>query len=119
MNEWKNKQSNINPLIIPGLIALGWHIEYGEAGGERNAMQQGSQGDSKNPHNYNPSPADMTNLTLSKEMMNVAERLSEDAHDIQVRYFFLFNYFYVWLLDGCSILLKESQVYVIWLIQWN
>ncbi len=70
-----------------GLIALGWHIEYGEAdfGGanQRNAMQQGSQGDSKNPHNYNPSPADMTNLTLSKEMMNVAERLSEDAHDIQ------------------------------------
>ena len=64
---------------------MGWHIEYGEAGGERNAMQQGSQGDSKNPHNYNPSPADMTNLTLSKEMMNVAERLSEDAHDIQVR----------------------------------
>jgi len=46
-------------------------------------MQHGSQGDSKNPHNYNPSPADMTNLTLSKEMMNVAERLSEDAHDIQ------------------------------------
>ena len=112
MNEWKNKQRNINPLIIPGLIALGWHIEYGEAGGERNAMQQGSQGDSKNPHNYNPSPADMTNLTLSKEMMNVAERLSEDAHDIQVRFFFV-------QLLLCSILLKESQVYVIWLIHQN
>ncbi len=25
----------------------------------------------------------MSNLTLSKEMMNLAERLSEDAHDIQ------------------------------------
>ena len=66
---------------------MGWHIEYGEAdfGGanQRNAAQQ-SMGDPKNPHNYNPNPADMTNLTLSKEMMNVAERLSEDAHDIQV-----------------------------------
>ncbi len=72
---------------MQGLIALGWHIEYGEAdfGGanQRNAAQQ-SMGDPKNPHNYNPNPADMTNLTLSKEMMNVAERLSEDAHDIQV-----------------------------------
>ena len=72
---------------LQGLIALGWHIEYGEAdfGGanQRNAAQQ-SMGDPKNPHNYNPNPADMTNLTLSKEMMNVAERLSEDAHDIQV-----------------------------------
>jgi ryanodine receptor 2 len=72
---------------LQGLIALGWHIEYGDSdfGGanQRNAAQQ-SQGDPKNPHNYNPNPADMTNLTLSKEMMNVAERLSEDAHDIQV-----------------------------------
>jgi len=47
---------------------------------------KGSHGDSKNPQNYNPNPADMTNLTLSKEMMNVAERLSEDAHDIQVSF---------------------------------
>ena len=36
-----------------------------------------------NPRNYRPSPADMTNLTLSKDMMNLAERLSEDAHDTQ------------------------------------
>ena len=27
----------------------------------------------------------MSNLTLSKEMMNLAERLSEDAHDIQAQ----------------------------------
>ena len=36
-----------------------------------------------NPRHYRPSPADMTNLTLSKDMMNLAERLSEDAHDTQ------------------------------------
>ena len=41
-----------------------------------------------NPYQYHPNPADMTNLTLSKEMMNLAERLSEDAHDIQVLYFY-------------------------------
>lgn len=48
--------------------------------GGKNMSAQDSQ---QNPYNYHPSPADMTNLTLSKEMMNLAERLSEDAHDIQ------------------------------------
>ena len=34
------------------------------------------------PANYNPQPVDMTNLTLSREMQNMAERLAENAHDI-------------------------------------
>lgn len=38
------------------------------------------QGDST--FNYNPHPVDMTNLTLSREMQNMAERLAENAHDI-------------------------------------
>lgn len=33
-------------------------------------------------YNYNPQPVDMTNLTLSREMQNMAERLAENAHDI-------------------------------------
>lgn len=40
------------------------------------------QGDSANPFNYNPHPVDMTNLTLSREMQNMAERLADNAHDI-------------------------------------
>lgn len=32
--------------------------------------------------NYNPHPVDMTNLTLSREMQNMAERLAENSHDI-------------------------------------
>ena len=71
---------------ITAMIAMNWHIEYQEvdanAGGSRRDLQQG-QSQGTTPHNYNPSPADLTNLTLSKEMMNLAERLSEDAHDIQ------------------------------------
>ena len=38
-------------------------------------QQQSSSADQKNPHNYRPNPADLSNLTLSKEMMNLAERL--------------------------------------------
>ncbi len=34
------------------------------------------------PFNYHPNPLDMTNLTLSREMQNMAERLAENAHDI-------------------------------------
>jgi RyR domain len=33
-------------------------------------------------YNYHPHPVDMTNLTLSREMQNMAERLAENAHDI-------------------------------------
>ena len=73
---------------LKALIALNWQIEYadsvGAATGSQRQMQQSSGAtDSKNPHNYHPNPADMTNLTLSKEMMNLSERLSEDIHDIQ------------------------------------
>ena len=34
------------------------------------------------PFNYHPHPVDMTNLTLSREMQNMGERLAENAHDI-------------------------------------
>jgi len=44
------------------------------------------QSDSKaNIYDYDPNPVDMTNLTLSREMQNMAERLSENAHDIWAR----------------------------------
>ncbi len=65
---------------LKALIATGWNIEP-SPDSMRGADTGG--GANINPRNYNPSPADMTNLTLSKEMMNLAERLSEDAHDTQ------------------------------------
>ncbi|XP_078000970.1 ryanodine receptor 2-like [Glandiceps talaboti] len=34
------------------------------------------------PHGYNPRPIDMSNITLTREMQNMAERLAENAHDI-------------------------------------
>ena len=64
---------------VRALLALDWHIEHSEAGAGAGAP---SSHDS-NPANYRPQPADMTNLTLSREMMNLSERLAEDGHDIQ------------------------------------
>lgn len=34
------------------------------------------------PFDYHPNPIDMTNLTLTREMQNMAERLAENSHDI-------------------------------------
>ena len=64
---------------VKSMLALDWNIEYSE-GGSPPAAQSGHD---NNPDNYRPQPADMTNLTLSKEMMNLSERLAEDGHDIQ------------------------------------
>ena len=66
---------------LQSLIALGWTIEYSDSGASGKNQQQQSQGG--NIQNYRPNPADLSNLTLSREMMNLAERLAEDGHDIQ------------------------------------
>ena len=71
---------------LAAMLALGWRCEYQEsdaaAGGSRRDLQSSQ---ATNPHNYNPSPADLSNLTLSRELMSLAERLAEDEHDIQAR----------------------------------
>ena len=60
------------------MMASGWNIEYSEGGGQAPPSSHDT-----NPANYRPQPADMTTLSLSKDMMNLSERLSEDGHDIQ------------------------------------
>lgn len=66
---------------LQALIALGWNIESSDSGAAAQNQQQQQQ--ASNAQNYHPSPADLTTMTLSKEMMSLAERLSENAHDIQ------------------------------------
>ncbi|XP_070577063.1 ryanodine receptor 2-like isoform X7 [Ptychodera flava] len=43
---------------------------------------QTAEGAHDSPHGYNPRPIDMSNITLTREMQNMAERLAENAHDI-------------------------------------
>ncbi|CAG0895938.1 unnamed protein product [Cyprideis torosa] len=69
--------------MLKALIALGCSIELegAEAAAKltrsiSNAPQQASI------QNYQPQPIDMTNLTLGRDMQNMAERLAENAHDI-------------------------------------
>ncbi|XP_076069948.1 ryanodine receptor isoform X2 [Oratosquilla oratoria] len=66
---------------LKALLALNWNIEFEsmEGGGGREQLHRQ---DTSDLYNYNPQPVDMTNLTLSREMQNMAERLAENAHDI-------------------------------------
>ena len=65
---------------LQALMALGWSIENTDPSGAAKMQQQQSGG---NIQNYKPNPADLSTLTLTKEMVNLAERLAEDGHDIQ------------------------------------
>ncbi|XP_045464164.1 ryanodine receptor isoform X4 [Harmonia axyridis] len=65
---------------LKALLAIGWTVEHTEVDlpTSRNNSPRPVSGDGS----YNPHPVDMTNLNLSREMQNMAERLAENAHDI-------------------------------------
>lgn len=72
---------------LKALLAIGWSVEHTEVdvpSSNRNSTRRTSKqpGDAQSPFDYNPHPVDMTNLTLSREMQNMAERMAENAHDI-------------------------------------
>ncbi|XP_069958037.1 ryanodine receptor isoform X5 [Cherax quadricarinatus] len=68
---------------IKALLAINWNIEYESTeGASTGGREQLHRQDTSDLYNYNPQPVDMTNLTLSREMQNMAERLAENAHDI-------------------------------------
>nr|CAI5848298.1 unnamed protein product [Callosobruchus analis] len=77
---------------LKALLAIGWTVEHTEVelasnrGGAGGQQRGGAaDGGGTSAFNYNPRPVDMTNLTLSREMQNMAERLAENAHDIWAR----------------------------------
>ncbi|XP_037033206.1 ryanodine receptor isoform X4 [Bradysia coprophila] len=76
---------------LKALLALNWSVEHSDADAplsHRGSTRRQSkptvdfQAEGSNAFDYNPHPVDMTNLTLSREMQNMAERLAENSHDI-------------------------------------
>nr|BAA04212.1 ryanodine receptor homologue [Drosophila melanogaster] len=76
---------------LKGLLAIGWTVEHSEVevplnhrgSTRRQSKPQINEFQNEgSPFNYNPHPVDMSNLTLSREMQNMAERLAENSHDI-------------------------------------
>ncbi|XP_014664675.1 PREDICTED: ryanodine receptor-like [Priapulus caudatus] len=86
---------------LRAMLANGWSIASGggaaarEAGAagtaaaatgrRRSSMQAAKSMGFDAVHGYSPKPVDMTNLSLTKEMQALAERLAENAHDIWAR----------------------------------
>lgn len=64
---------------LKALLALGWKLDSSESA--RSSMPRTSK-PAESLHSYSPQPVDMTNLTLTKEMQNMSERLAENAHDM-------------------------------------
>ncbi|XP_057661319.1 ryanodine receptor isoform X14 [Diorhabda carinulata] len=69
---------------LKALLAIGWSVEQQQVDLPSNNRSSGMRqsGEGASAFNYNPHPVDMSNLTLSREMQNMAERLAENAHDI-------------------------------------
>ncbi|XP_055318049.1 ryanodine receptor isoform X5 [Sitodiplosis mosellana] len=80
---------------LKALLALNWTVEHADVdappshrGSTRRQSKPNIHEDFRdfqsdgNAFNYNPHPVDMTNLTLNREMQNMAERLAENSHDI-------------------------------------
>ncbi|XP_054285011.1 ryanodine receptor isoform X1 [Macrosteles quadrilineatus] len=86
---------------LKALLAIGWTVEHSEIdvpSNNRGSIRRPSKpnvvslaagftslallGADASPFNYHPNPIDMANLTLSREMQNMAERLAENSHDI-------------------------------------
>ncbi|KAG8184852.1 hypothetical protein JTE90_012099 [Oedothorax gibbosus] len=63
---------------LKALLALGWKLDLSEA--VRGSLPKTTK-TNETAHTYTPQPVDMTNLTLTKEMQNMSERLAENCHD--------------------------------------
>ena len=62
---------------LKSLIALGWKLEQTDASQVSHSHRVKSTG----IHDFTPSPVDMSSLTLSKELLAMAEKLAENAHE--------------------------------------
>lgn len=67
---------------IKTILALNWNVELQ---GDSMAMQKSGyrmEQRCNRIQDYNPNPVDMSSLTLSRELMNLSERISENAHEL-------------------------------------
>ena len=77
-NEYKQAITD----LIKTILALNWRVELQ---GDSMAMQKSGyrmEQRCNRINEYNPNPVDMSSLTLTRELLNLAERISENAHEL-------------------------------------
>ncbi|XP_071832667.1 ryanodine receptor 2-like isoform X4 [Apostichopus japonicus] len=73
---------------LRALIAWGWAMERSKTAEQQQQAQRPRRLSKINPTafdvagGFNPRPIDISNITLTREMQNLAERLAENSHDV-------------------------------------
>uniref|UniRef100_A0AA85JZA6 Ryanodine receptor n=1 Tax=Trichobilharzia regenti TaxID=157069 RepID=A0AA85JZA6_TRIRE len=74
---------------LKAMLSCGWSVDsdenrYRDASGDTKHLRRPTI-TSDNLMNYNPSPKDLRGVNVTKEMLNMAERLADNAHNIWAR----------------------------------
>ncbi|ESO90186.1 hypothetical protein LOTGIDRAFT_123762 [Lottia gigantea] len=87
----KSKYTTPMKETLKAMIAWGWTLEQDQSrfSTNRDSIKRRASkanvvrdGPLKHDHGYSPKPYDLRNMTLTREMQTMAERLSENAHDL-------------------------------------
>lgn len=82
----KTKHRYTDPVreSMKAMLAWGWTLEQDQArfSSNRDSIKRRASKANIHDHGYSPRPYDLRNITLTREMLTMAERLAENAHDL-------------------------------------
>ncbi|GFR86949.1 ryanodine receptor [Elysia marginata] len=69
---------------LRAMLAWGWTMEQDQSrfSSNRDSIKRRASKGNVYDHGYSPRPYDLRNITLTREILTMAERLSENAHDL-------------------------------------
>ncbi|XP_012936331.1 ryanodine receptor, partial [Aplysia californica] len=69
---------------MKAMLAWGWTLEQDQSrfSSNRDSVKRRASKANVYEHGYSPRPYDLRNITLTREILTMAERLSENAHDL-------------------------------------
>ncbi|BFZ07812.1 hypothetical protein BsWGS_10847 [Bradybaena similaris] len=82
----KSKSRYLKPAreSLKAMLAWGWTLEQDQSrfSSNRESIKRRASKANVFEHGYSPRPYDLRNITLTREILTMAERLSENAHDL-------------------------------------
>ncbi|XP_070180339.1 ryanodine receptor-like isoform X4 [Littorina saxatilis] len=82
----KSKRRYTDPVreSMKAMLAWGWTMDQDQArfSSNRDSIKRRASKANVHEHGFSPRPYDLRNITLTREMITMAERLAENAHDL-------------------------------------